>query len=358
MMKIKVKRIVATVVFVAVFIGLYTSIEEMLRYKPGSERIRVFYEEIEKDTLDVVFVGSSHAYYGVQAMDFWGDYGVPSYVAASATQAVGGSYYLIKDIIKRQQPKVICLDVYSFCGKKKVGSRENFKKLMGGMPHSINRIQMGEDLLEGTEFGERLTYHSSMLSYHGRWTELMPEDIKRNEDMQILKGGKVSYTRKPQSVPSAVTSGEVKEISEINLYYLDKIQEVCEENNVELMLLSTPFLGAKKGEEEYIRRQRIINAVGIYAQEKGIPFINYTFLTEELGIDPATDYRDFSHLNIYGARKMDAHLFEYLQSSYQLEDRRNEKEYQSWNEDLEKYKMILTTMEQEKRKGNANEDEE
>ncbi|MBR1693399.1 MAG: hypothetical protein IJ711_11595, partial [Lachnospiraceae bacterium] len=73
--------------------------------------IETFYHE-PKDLYDVVFVGSSHVYCGVYPMLLWNEYGFASYDAASASQSVPCSYYLIRDVIFRQHPKVIVLDVY------------------------------------------------------------------------------------------------------------------------------------------------------------------------------------------------------------------------------------------------------
>ena len=64
----------------------------------------------EKDTLDVIFLGSSHAYLGIQPMQLWEEYGIASYNLCSAEQPFWVSYYTIKEALKTQHPKVILLD--------------------------------------------------------------------------------------------------------------------------------------------------------------------------------------------------------------------------------------------------------
>lgn len=62
----KCKTVVCAVAFLALGLLLFMQLGEVLRRKTGAETdmVHSFYE-IEEDTLDVLFLGSSHLYYGV-----------------------------------------------------------------------------------------------------------------------------------------------------------------------------------------------------------------------------------------------------------------------------------------------------
>lgn len=334
---IKFRRFVSVIAFLLLFAVLYQKVEWMLNLKNGSSRVHNFYHEQEEESLDVIFMGSSHSYYGIHPMDFWRDYGVPSYVLGSPLQNAGTTYYLLKDALERQSPKVVVLEGYNLFTDKKVSNHRMFQQTMDGMPLSLNKIRMGEDLLgDEMDFSQRLPYYFTIIQYHSRWTELREKDFVPDS---VTKGSKPAFGI--EVLPEAPKVTETEPIPEVVKGYVDKIIELCEEKGTSLMVCMTPFTGEKGDEEWYISRQRVLNGVEDYLEEREIPCINYAHLTEEIGFDFEQDLKDKGHLNMSGSRKVNRHLFDYLMSHYDLKDRRNEKEYQSWNEDLTAYEQKL-----------------
>ena len=56
-----------------------------------------------------------------------------------------------------------------------------------------------------------------------------------------------------------------------------------------------------------------MNTLQDWADEKGVPFINYMKMTDELGMDWKQDSVDGGwHLNMYGAEKVSRHMAEYI----------------------------------------------
>ena len=54
-----------------------------------------------------------------------------------------------------------------------------------------------------------------------------------------------------------------------------------------------------------------------------------------MGIDPANDFNDHTHLNYWGSVKFSKYLGKELQSAYQLQDKRGTKGYESWDAHVE-----------------------
>ena len=48
---------------------------------------------LDKDSVDVVFYGSSHVYSGVNVAALWDDYGIAGYDMAGTMQTLWNSYY-------------------------------------------------------------------------------------------------------------------------------------------------------------------------------------------------------------------------------------------------------------------------
>ena len=62
------------------------------------------------NSIDVLTVGTSLAYAGINTNVLWEEYGIASYNLCSAEQPFWVSYYTIKEALKTQRPKLILLD--------------------------------------------------------------------------------------------------------------------------------------------------------------------------------------------------------------------------------------------------------
>ena len=63
------------------------------------------------DSIDVLAVGTSHLYAGINTNVLWSRFGIAAYDLCSAEQPFWISYYTIREALKTQHPKVILLDV-------------------------------------------------------------------------------------------------------------------------------------------------------------------------------------------------------------------------------------------------------
>ena len=109
--------------------------------------------------------------------------------------------------------------------------------------------------------------------------------------------------------------------------YLTKIYELCEENEIELVLVTTPA----PDNWTYAKH----NSVSDWADENDVKYLDMNLNVDEIQIDWAKDTRDGGdHLNFLGATKLTAYFGSYLKDNYDLTDHRQDEVYSSWNEDL------------------------
>lgn len=331
-------RIGSVIIFVMLFWFLYQKVEYTLVLKNSSERVHNYYKE-EKNSLDVVFFGSSHSYYGIFPMEFWKDYGVPAYLLGTPIQSFGTAYYLMEEAVKTQKPKVMVVEAYVAYLEEKYHTEEEgmFQQAMDGMPLSMNKIQMGEDLLSDKTLEQRIPFYFPMVQYHSRWSGLKEKDFAGTD--AHYKGGKPAVAKTvPFPEPKEVLGR--RELPPVSKGYVDKMIDLCEEEDIALVFCLMPFAGTKKA-NRYPKQQRIYNDMEAYTAERGVPFLNYTKLADEVGVDYSTDFKDIGHMNATGALKVDRHLFSYLKEHYDLQDRRNDPGYEKWNEDCQRYEQEM-----------------
>ena len=70
-----------------------------------------YYLEEERDTIDVMFYGSSLAYCDVVPSVIYDETGITSYVMGGPEQTIPMTYYYIKETFRTQSPDVIFVEV-------------------------------------------------------------------------------------------------------------------------------------------------------------------------------------------------------------------------------------------------------
>lgn len=101
-------------------------------------------------------------------------------------------------------------------------------------------------------------------------------------------------------------------------HYLDRMVELCKENDVELVLVKAPSLVPYWYDEWEVQMED-------YAKEHGLKYYNFLEAQDEIGLDWQTDTYDAGlHLNLSGAEKMSVYFGKLLKEECGLKDRRGE----------------------------------
>lgn len=287
------------------------------------------------DTIDVLLVGSSHMGINVDAAELWDEEGIASYCIWGAYQPMWNSYYDIVEALKTQKPKLIVLETYGMINLNEYVDYASVIKNTMGMKISKNKVDAIKASCEKEQWLDMLL---EFPTYHARYSELTEDDFQHyfwQKDVinkhTVLINNTVEFSK-----PDVSTVDEKGEISEKQKEYFNKIVQLTSENNIQLLLITTPY--ALQAEE-----QAQFNSISDMAEKEGVPYINYNLLYDEIGIDFSTDLSDEGggHLNGYGARKVSKHLAEYIKENYDVPDRRGDSKYDSWNEFSIQNKNIL-----------------
>lgn len=331
-MKKTVRWTAAAVIFLLIGLVLFGRISEVLRKKTGdmSDMIHSLYG-IEENTVDVLCMGSSHGYSSFQPNVLWNEYGVTSYVMCSHRQTVTSTYYLLKEALNYQKPKVLFLETYFFFTNKKYIDEASLRFAFDGIRLGKVKHEMISDVLANKSFKIKLSYYIPFLKYHGRWEELENSDFNSKS---YLKGSIFDFTVYQAQEPELPEGGE--ELPETVTVYLEKIIELCKENQIELILYTAPYSYTEKEKEEVLDKLRFNTGVWVYCEEHDIPYFDFQRITDA-GIDWEQDFRDYAHMNTNGASKITRYLGAYLQQNYEMTDHRDDEKFQSWERDYQLY---------------------
>lgn len=264
----------------------------------------------KENSIDVLIIGDSEAYANISPLDMYEEYGFTTYITGTPAQLINTSYDFLKKALKTQKPKIVILEAYNI-----------FRDV------SIERV--------GKSFVQEFL---PVLFYHNRWKSLGWRDFNFQVNYtwtDELKGYNFSKKLVPSQNDNYMQKNKKNsKISSINMFYLDEIRKLCEEENITFMLLNTPNY---KG-WNYTRHKVILE----YASKYQIDYLDMNILNDEIKIDWTKDTRDKGdHLNYSGALKVSKYLGGYLTSKMELSDHREDKNFASWNKDLQKFKEKL-----------------
>lgn len=324
-MKIKIQRIIKAIAFMLIFCVLFSGATYILRNKNEANIVLPFYNE-PKNTLDVIFIGSSHLMCSVYPMELYDKYGIASYVFASSAQLLPQSYYQLKEALRFQNPKMIVLDISSVIYDTKISTTEYAHVQIDNMSFSPVKYEAIWDLFDKDS---RAEYIFNIIRFHSRWKELGRIDF--SPISSCTKGAYVSTDCTPCQPNRTISPNEKYEIFPTAEKYLRMILDLCKEKQIEVLLFNAPAV------EEHDSLPRC-NAVNDIADEYGLEFIDLNLNADLISFDPATDYRDPWHCNAKGAMKVTTYLGDFIDTHYKIPDRRNDKNYDFWNEQLSEYR--------------------
>lgn len=340
----KGRKILAALVSAVVLITAFAGLERLVtpKYADGileGAFIREYYDETTPH--DVIMVGDCEVYENFSPVALWRDYGITSYIRGSAQQLVWQSYYLLEDTLRREKPKVVVYNVQSLVHNEP--QREEYNRMtLDGMRWSASKVK--SICASMTQEEQFLDYVFPILRYHDRITELEESDVT-----YYFKNRKITHNgyymrvdQYPFEEPLAEEAPEDYTFGDNAMGYLERMTELCEKNDIRLVLVKAPSL-SPVWYDEYDRQVRE------YADENNLLYINYLELADELGIDYGTDTYDGGlHMNLYGAEKLSAHLGRVLRDTCGLEDHRTDAGLSDvWGEKEQFYDQMIADQEQE-----------
>lgn len=299
------------------------------KYGGVSRKIKGMYNEPE-NTIDIVMIGNSDMYNGVSTMKLWKDMGVTSYHIGTPVQTTWTAYYLLKDFFKTQKPKLALIDV-DFVFEKENKKEEHVRQAVDPMKFSKNKLDLINDPVYNNSLNEKISYIFPFFRYHTRWSELSKKDIEEGFGVYEVpfKGYEISKTVKSYAKKSKPKiEGKVSEIPANSKEYLDKILDLCKQNNIDIIFVYVPTLYSWTEEKHEIFSN--------YANEKNIKFVDYNLTDFNWKKNTKDKGR---HLNIYGAEIITEKIEKEI-INYNFVNHKDDETYSKWNEYYNLYESI------------------
>ena len=326
------KKIIISLIFISVFIFLYNLFDRISILKINNENIYSYY--YEKKPIDVLFVGTSRVYRHFSPMEIWAQYGIVSYNRGNSMQYYKNTYYIIEEFIKNNKPKLIIVDTTNFETNVKIHSRQSQIK---NMEFSLIKLEAYLDIFDD-RVKNVLDIYTNIGEFHTRWKNIREYDFKPKTYFKGWSGDIDVFKIFPTQPMKSVEHTSFKTLQSESMHYIKKIIELANSKNIKVLFVKTP---SSRSLNEKILDEQFKE----YAKKNNLDFINYNDILEEINFNFNTDMKDWSHLNMYGSRKVTEHLIPHIIQKYNIPQHKHDLKYSSWNDDYVKYERFINKIE-------------
>lgn len=268
---------------------------------PGGKyhSLRRFREARAKGPVDVVFLGSSHAYRGFDPRLFAAE-GLTSMNLGSTAQAPGDSEYVARQYLPALAPRIVVVEVYY--GTLASDGLESARDLLVNTPASLS---MNELAWSTWDLGAIGFSTAKTLGFAGDESQATQAETPLET---YVEGGYVEST----SHRAATSDGPPLEVDirDDQLLHLEHLTAFVRSTGAAVVWVSHPLPAdhlARIPHRAPIRAriERAADAVGVSYWDYG----------DELGLDPLADFYDFHHLNASGVERFDRALLDRLRDA-------------------------------------------
>ena len=306
-MKYKLKFILEIVIFVLIFMLVFDKLTLLLVKKGNGFGTDVldFYKRKE-NSIDVLFLGSSHAYTSFNPDIIKEKTNLESYIFATQQQPIWITYYYLEEALKYQNPKYVVLEVHMLTAFNYEYTEESITRdAIDKMKFSLNKINANKASLEKKD---RIKYYFNIVKYHSRYKQLIKDDFNiafRGYTINNKGYKALLYKKNVFDVNKIEYSNHKIGLSDKNKEYLNKIINLCKKNNIKLMFVKTPAIYNKYSCAR-------LNSVDKIADDNDILFINYIKDINKLNFNYDIDFFDSGHLSWLGSNKLTLDFIKYL----------------------------------------------
>lgn len=308
------KITLGVLVICSAFYGGFTFFNRNLR-TPGVEYNDSFHN-MPEESVDIVVLGSSHAQYSFIPSLAFQDLGLYSYVLGSACQPLEVSYEMLQETLKTQKPELVILEMYTATPLRSWCEADSCYVIA---EYQL-RGEQKQNVIDYLPAEKAEQYRNEFLVNHNNWKDMDSwKDLFSNPNVGLISptfGYVVQYAELPTPnwwYPNtfAADLDEEVELDELDLLSLNRIYDLCKENDIELMLYMMPM------ELLDILNQSYRHAIWDWAKERDVKYVDLVDEAEAL------DYRlcihnDGAHSLLNGSAFVTDYLCEFIGANYEF----------------------------------------
>jgi hypothetical protein len=297
----------------------------------NESRWNEFYS-LEKNSVDILFLGSSHSYCTFDPLIVEEETGLSGYQLGMPLQHLDSTYYTLLEALNYQTPKKVVLEVYWDM------LDDDFELTQAGYLFQVmkNKELEKDYIKEVFPLSEKVKYNINIFRYQADYfayrNTKLKEKIENKFDVSTPVAEKQTGTEKYRSrgytyCDYNMLAGEFDETnqfknldgldwqsSDAQVKYLNKIIEECKNKNIELIFVTAPVANVSL---DYIKNyDKIHDSIQAIADKNGIRYLDFNIANKEEKLFTNDNFRDDAHLNHSGVEIADKYFSAWLECSF------------------------------------------
>ncbi len=328
------KNFFKSIIFLIILVLSFQYYEEKI-FKRFDTFLDYAYYQIPKNSIDLLFIGSSHSYCTFNSKLFDHYLKCNSLNLGTDSQSFSITYSAILEILKRQTPKVVVIEVYPI---KRDPSILALRPHLDTMSFSINKLRLIKNSLPITKWGNHLI---NTFYYHSRWKEfniLRKEEQKGYESWEGKTNNKGFDGYVWDSIRYSLTYDIYEkiynnipnisfDISENYLKLLESLFKICQKKGIKIIIASPPVI------DDYEVLNILYNPSLKELMDK-YSIDSIDFNTGKIKYEKI-DFLDNAHLSLAGSDEVSFEMANFLKENYPI--LLNSKNYEELNRSPEYY---------------------
>lgn len=344
MMLMSKKEAAKIIIFIVIFIFLFTSFSYIMRTNGDTkDRFAGFYAE-EKNSIDVLMIGSSTVATSFCSPYMWNRYGFTSYPLSSNSQRPKAIKYVIEEGLHYQSPKLIVIEMRTFIADDDELAKDegHIRETVDNMKYSMRRIRAIDALTE--EFDDKWPFYLDIIKYHSNIGVLTrPLEWKKYDfSVKDEKKGFQIFTNRETfrlETPDRYTEDRIA-IPNNQEIILRDLLEYLKEKNLNVLFVASPRATIEGYDEMMNYCQDIV-------EEEGFEFLNLNYKYDEMGFDYRYDIEDGAHTNVWGALKCSDYLGKYIVENYSMDKEHSTRVIKDWDDSYDLFMQMYNEIDEE-----------
>lgn len=276
------------------------------------------------DSIDVLVLGTSCGYAGVNTNVLWEEYGIAAYNLCGAEQPYWVSYYYLEEALKTQSPKLLIVDAKAAIYQDDYSKRGRTILSTYGIRSLDTRLKAIAACVREEDFAGFALAFPELHSYYSKVEKenftYPPTNGGRGSDW---KGYIEMDATEQHERPSLVWTSTKRPLNARQQEYFEKLLTLAQEHEIPVLLVGFP-------NPDYANDHMYYNSLWSVASKYYVRIVNYNDPDLRLNVRYSSDFADWQHLNIKGSVTFSRRLGSDLCAMYDLPDRRGEAAYDTW----------------------------
>ena len=321
------KKVISCLLFCALIVGSLVSLNVFLIPKADNRYYMMkqyLADNPQQNMHDVQVYGSCHAYTSFNPLYLEERTGISAFVYASASEIIPTTYLRMIEQFKIHTPKIVLVETWG------INPYETYipsAEILGEyLPSAIEMIPFSrerQEVINDFDTLDSLTMCFPLITYKDRLTDgsintcdfdysfantqpYAKEWLYNEMSIRFSTNGfRVNPSMEINDYPlrqATIDDGAFTQIEPVIVKYLQKIIDLCKENDVDLIFYRAPYVATVNELQKLNHLRQICN-------DNGIAFLD---LEKEIEYNHAADFYDYEHLSEIGANRSTEFLASYV----------------------------------------------